>query len=170
MPYIDLSASSAPPSVDKTSSWLGHPPMVTLFYLHWRLKIQAASHAMDERWCTDRRVRDTLISVCRDQMLMSARLTSYRIDFTMVAKVNLLCWMAPWTSKCTDVLWQSLLPWTRATFEYNFVLVQDDTLPAPLEISRRTRTWSHRLAIQTSGCERHRTPLGPGDSSYPWHE
>ena len=45
MPYTDFSTSSAPPSVFKTPSCLGHSPPATL-YLHRRVRIWVASH----RW------------------------------------------------------------------------------------------------------------------------
>ena len=67
-----------PWSVGKTSSCLGYLSLATLYI---------KSHYTDGRaW------------VRREKMAILVHLPSYGLDFTMVAKVNWLCWTAPWTN------------------------------------------------------------------------
>ena len=102
-------ASLALPSVEKPSLCLWYRPLVWL-YPHWRVKIQVASHStqMEELGCVGGMVRGSLMSVCMEQMVMSAHLSLCGLDFAMAANLSWLCWTAPWTSKYT--LGKSHLP------------------------------------------------------------
>ena len=68
---------------------------------------------MDELGCVG-----TLMSLCREYMVMSFHLSSYRLDFTMVAKVSWFGWRGhhePATVQMCAAT--SILPWARLTFQ-----------------------------------------------------
>ena len=80
--------------------------------------------------CVGSRVRGTMVSVRREQMVMSVHLSSYGPNSIMMASVSWLCWMAPWIKKevYRRVLQQSHLPWVWVPFYNKFALVQNNAL------------------------------------------
>ena len=118
---------------------------------------------MDELGCRGGRGRGTLMSVCREQMMMSVNLSSYGLNFNMVAKV---CWTAPWTSKCTDVCCNKVSypgqePTSKTTLFWSKIMLRP-TQPEPLGISSRTRTWKWYIGRPKVRIWTHSTDLWPG--------
>ena len=109
---------------------------------------------VDELGCAAGRVKATLVSLCREQMVMLVHLSSSGLDFTMVTKVSWLCWMAPWTSKCIDVWCNKVSypgkePPTRTILSWSRIMLFP-TQPEPPGISWRARTW--KLWIEPASC------------------
>ena len=115
-----------------------------------------------ELGCVGHKATATLISVYREQMVMSVHLASYGLDFTMMANMSWLCWMAPRTTKYTGVccnkvsyLWHE--PPSR-TIVYLSKRILHPTKPGSLG-----KSWISHPKVQI-----WTPPLEPDDGSYPY--
>ena len=90
----------------------------------------------------------------------------------MVAKVNWLCWTAPWTM-CRDVCcnkgcYLGQKTSSRTTLSWSKIMLRP-TQSEPLGISWEIRTWKSWIGHRKVQIWTPRTLLGPDSDSYPWH-
>ena len=103
------------------------------------------------------RVRGTLISVCRKQMVISFHLPQYGLDFTMVAK------LAGFVGRHHEPAREQMCTATkslylRATFQNNSVLVQDN---APPHTARATGDFLENQAVKVMDWSFKSSDLNP---------
>ena len=97
--------------------------------------------------CVSGRVRGSsvLVSVCREQMVMSGSLSSYGMDFTMGAKVSWLCWYGIMNQQVyrrglQKNSYPEQEPPSRTSFSLYEIMLRP-TQSEPFGIPLRTRMW-----------------------------